>query len=321
MEFTDNQIRVVTGKFHKNNLYVHKYFTVDISNGLYKNGVIMDFAQLSYTIKRNLEINKIKIKNTHLLLNSEKIILREIVIPAVGENNFEELLEYHLEDYLPIDKNAYVIKHLVVDSILNQDHTTILVAASPKTLVNDFHRLITHLGLKPLVFDIVGNCVSKFLCHNEEFGLVAAIGIDISCINITISKYGQLRYAKTLEFGYQKIMDYLNDLEMAPYEVIDILTEENPNNQFVEKNRVIDANHLFQKKLLNDIEVVLKYYLNDAHIERIYLYEEYSKVNKIQEVFSNYFNCPCHRLNILDEIEFQGDILTYANAIGGLIRL
>src|SRR5699024_5401947 len=86
MEFRNDHIRVVVGKVHNNNFDIKKYFIIEIPEKLYENGEILDFAQLSYIIKRNLEINKIKVKKTHVLLDSDKIIIREITIPTVNEN-------------------------------------------------------------------------------------------------------------------------------------------------------------------------------------------------------------------------------------------
>lgn len=320
MEFRNAQVRLLVGRFHKNQLIVNKYFTIDISKDIYNNGEIIDFDQLSYVIKRNLQVNKIKNKNTHILVDSDKVIVREIVIPLSSEKNYEEFLEYHLEDYLPIERNEYVIKYLVVDSIVNHDYTRILVTAAPKTLVNDFHGLVSNLGLKPMVFDTVGNCISKFLFHNEEFRLAATIGIDFTRTNVLISNFGQLRYSKTLEIGYKNILEYLNDFEIDKFELMDILSlDQSDKLQFNAQINI--ANKIFQSELLKEIELVIKYFLSDVNIESIYLYEEYSKTYNIEEVFSNHFNCDCSRLDTLSDIEFQGDILYYANTIGGLIRL
>lgn len=320
IEFRNAQLRLLVGSFNKNQLIINKYFSIDLPNDVYNNGEILDFGQLSYVIKRNLQVNKIKIKNTHILLDSDKIIIREIVIPLADEKNYEEFLEYHLEDYLPIENNEYVIKYLVVDSIINHDYTRILVTAAPRKLVNDFHRLISDLGLKPLVFDTVGNCISKFLFHNEEFGLVATIGIDFSRTNVLISNFGQLRYSKTLEIGYKNILEYLNDFEIDKFELMDILSLDQRNEpQFNAQINI--ANNIFQMELLKEIELVIKYFLREQNIGSIYLYEEYSKTYNIEEIFSDYFNCYCNKLDALSDIEFKGDILSYANTVGGLIRL
>lgn len=316
LEIRDRQLRLVVGSLIKNQLKIKKYLSIDMPENVYSNGEILDLDQLSYIIKRNLTLNKIRIKNTHILLDSDKIIVREIVIPLANEENYDEFLDYHLTDYLPIDKDQYVVKYLLVDTIMNQDCTRILVIAAPRRLVNDLHHLINNLGLKPRVFDIVGNCISKFLFHKEEFGLVATIGIDFSRTNLLISSFGQLRYSRILEIGYKDILEYLNDFELDKFKLIDTLSQIQS-----EENQIYSANKIFQGKLLKEIEVAIKYFSKDLNIETIYLYEEYSKTHNIEEVFSAHFNCPCYRLDILDLQDFQGDILTYANTVGGLIRL
>lgn len=321
MEFKDEQIRFVVGKVNKSKFQMKCHFSVDLLSNVYENGEIKDFHQLSYIIKRNLEINKIKTKNTHILLDSDKIVIREITIPVRLEDDYKEFLEHHLEDFLPINKEEYIVNHQVVDSILSQENTKILVTAAPRTLVNDFHRLITHSGLNPCIFDVIGNSISKFLFHNEEYGLVATIGIDYLSTNIVISNLGQFRYSKRINTGYMKIIEALNDLEIDKYELIEILSQGNSNIKYGGINQIAAVNNTFQKVIFNDIEVVLKYFLGEERVDTIYLYEDYSKTKNIEENFTEYFKCHCKRLNVLEDISFKGDILTYASCIGGLIRI
>lgn len=320
MEFRDHCIRVVIGKLNKKDLVIKKYFTIELPENIYENGEILEFHQLSYIIKRQLQINKIKTKNTHMLLDSDKIIVREIEIPTIKEKNYEKFLDYNLQDYLPIDKGEYIIKYLVIDPIFNEELTRIQVVAAPRKLVKEFYRLISHLELKPLVFDIVGNCISKFLSFSDEFGLVASIGIDYLHTNIIISNYGQLRYSKTLDIGYKKIINSFSDLDR--YDLINLLREEeNLSSDSYEIKRIIEANNKFQKELLHSIDLIFKYYLKDKIIERIYLYEDYSKIFNIEKIFSDHFQSQCHRLDVLDDLIFTGDILNFANSIGGIIRI
>lgn len=321
IEFKDDQIRFVIGKVNKSNLQIKSHFSVNILDDTYENGEIKDFTQLSYIIKRNLEINEINTKKTHILLDSDKIIIREIIIPIKVDDDYREFLEHHLEDFLPINKDEYIFNYQVVDSILSQQNTKILVTSVPRALVNDFHRLITNSGLKPSVFDVVGNCISKFLFNNEEYGLVATIGIGYSNTNLVISNLGQFRYSKRINIGYKKIIESLNHLEIDKYELIDILSQSNSDNEYGAINQIVAVNNTFQKILFNDIEVVLKYFLEKERIDTIYLYEDYSKTKNIEENFSEHFKCRCQRLNVLDDINFPGDILNYASCIGGLIRI
>lgn len=321
IEFRDNQIRIVVGKVDKNKLIIKNNFSIDLPDNIYEDGKIIDSSQLSYILKRQLEINKVRVKNLHVILDTDKMIIREIVLPSVVEDNHERFLNYHLEDFIPIKMDEYIIEHMVVDSLFNHESTKLLIMAAPKKLIEEFHKLLLNLKLNPLVLDIVPNSISKFLSYNEEFENVATIGIDYSRTNIIICNQGQLRYCRTLEVGYGKLLEHLKDLDLDRYELLNILTDGNLNYDNEKHKRIIVANISFQSLILREIELVLKYYAEILPIRKIYLYEEYCKTNNIEDVFSQYFNFQCQRISVLDDLDFNGDLIYYANCIGGIIRL
>lgn len=321
MEFNNDTIKLVTGRYERDRLSIHKSITIDLPNEVYTNGEIIDFQQLSYIIKMNLEKNDIRIKNLHMLLNSDKIIVRELVIPKLEEENYEEFLDYNIKDYLPVDRDEYMIKHMVIDPIFNHNDTRLLVAAAPRVMVKEYYDLINHIGLNPLVFDIVGNCISKYLNYKKEFNLVAAIGIDYATTNIVISRYGQLKYSKIIDRGYKKLTEGLVDIELDKEDILEILKEEHPDENSEINNKIHLLNQSFQRELLNQIESILKYYLEGEEIDRIYLYDDYSSTYKVKEAFANYFNKECSSLDELNDSDIDVDLSRFANCIGGIIRL
>lgn len=321
IEFRNNLIRIVTGKLYKNKLIVKNSFSIDLPDNIYENGDIKDSQQLSYIIKRQLELKKIRIRNTHILLDTDRIVIREIVLPSAVESSYHEFLHYHIEDFIPIKREDYIIRYMLVDSLFNHETTRLLVMAAPRNLVEGFHKILSNISLKPIVFDIVGNCISKFLAYNEEFGNIASIGIDYSHTNVIVSNQGQLRYNKQVNIGYMEMFEHLKELDLDKYDLIDLLSDESLDCESDVYISLDLANKSFQKLLLREIDLVLRYYLEDESIEKIYLYEDYSKVSNIESVFSDYFNTKCERISILDDIDFNGDLLNYSNCIGGMIRL
>ena len=56
-------------------------------------------------------------------------------------------------------------------------------------------------------------------------------------------------------------------------------------------------------------------------INLVLLHGGLSKINGIENFFSESFNLPCLKLDSISKVQFNGDFSKYANAIGGLIRL
>jgi len=117
MEFCSDRVKVVVGRYQKKNITIDKCFSIPILEDLYEDGIIKDTNKYLYELERGLSENKVTRGDVYGVINSSNIIIREISIPKVGANQIGAILNYQLDEYLPVDPQAYVVQYLPLDTV------------------------------------------------------------------------------------------------------------------------------------------------------------------------------------------------------------
>ena len=115
------EIKAVEGKNTKNGIIVDNYFSIPTPEGAYMDGEILDKDLICYVLNEELKNRKIKTKNVHLTINSSTIITREVIIPKVDEEEIENILQYQIEEYIPMNPEDYIVQFKIIDTIYEED--------------------------------------------------------------------------------------------------------------------------------------------------------------------------------------------------------
>lgn len=302
IDFDSNEIRVVEGRVSKKGIIINKSISISIPNDIYEDGIIEDMDQLIYLLKTGLSENKITSGNTYAIINSSKIILREVLFPKVDANDIDNLIKYQLGDYIPIHPEDYVVKYIDLGTFLDNgvEKMNLLLIGVPINIVESHFNLLSDAGLKPLVLDYKGNAICKLISFSDTINsqynnnsTIAFIDLGHDNIGLTIVKDNQIKVSRIVE----------GKLDMdEPMESL--------------KDRI--------HEILDRIEMIFRYYRTREignNIDLVILHGDMSQINEVEELFASFFDVPCIKLNTLSKIKFDGELSLYANAIGGLIRL
>lgn len=308
MDFNADEIRVVEGKFTKKGIIVSKSLSIPLPDGLYIDGEIQDMNQLVYILKKELSDNKISQGNVYGVVNSTNIIMREIAIPKVDDNQVEAILSYQLAEYLPVNPEEYVVKHMPIGTISVDgiEKLNILLIGIPKDIVESHLNLFKNINLKPQVLDFAGNSINKLVyfndCINGQYieKAIACIDLENDSVGLTITQEGIIKVSRVIKVEIDAI---------------------NPDSQ---DYKLVSGLKTNINELLYNIDMVFRYFKtrevgND--IDLILLHGGMSDIEGIEQLFTKYFDKPCIRLNDLSKVKFGGDLAKYANAIGALIRI
>lgn len=328
IDFGDREIRVVEGKYSKKGVVINKSFSIPIDEGLYVDGEIQDMDQLAYLLRDGLAENKISQGDANGVINSTKIIMREISMPKVDKGQIEAILRYQLSDYLPINPEEYVVKHIGLGSIMEDgvEKLNLLLIGVPRNIVEGHLNLFKNVGLRPNVLDYAGNSIIKLINAGESINdfydnqnSIACIDLSYGGTGLTINHQGTMKVSRVIDIDSKAVLEDLAKVEAL--QLGDISDELNSNSQeysLVQQLRG-DISEILQK-----IEMVIRYYKtrevgND--IDLILLYSDMSNIDGIEKIFSDFFDKPCVKLKSLSKVKYNDDLSKYANAIGGLIRL
>lgn len=319
IEFRADEIRVVEGRYNKKNIIVNKCFTIPVPEGLYEDGVIKDMEKFSYVLQKGLSKNNVSRGEVYGVINSSNIIIREIRLPKVEEKQIASILNFQLDEYLPVDPEGYVVQHIPLD-IVEEDGVekqNVMLIGVPKYMVETHLNLLQNLGLKPVALDYAGNAISKLIKYSDTINGIYDNDITIACVDLE-------QESTTLNITNKGIMSISRVIK----EEISPTVDETPYMTLDESygQDVAVASGLRGKfaVILDKIDMVFRYYNSretDKDIELVLIYGNHSHVDGIEDLMSSYFDMPCVKLNVLDKVKFYGDLAIYANAIGALIRV
>jgi type IV pilus assembly protein PilM len=290
------ETKIIEGKQERDGIAVKKAFSFMTPPDTYDNGYIKDEFRLAAAAREELRKNNISGGTCHITVKSTAILTREILLPSLSSKDIEGLLSYQLEEYLPMDFSKYVIQHKGIEKVEadGKEKLNVLVVAIPRELVDLHYNFVRELGMNPEVMDYQSNGIWKFLNYAGSINgslyprekILAAIDMGYSSSNVTIISKGNAKISRVIDSGGLSVKTNIEGI-------------------------------------MDKIDKVFKYYASkepEERIEVLLLYGGLSRIKGIEKLFSGYFNIPASVLDNTGKIHLAGDINTYANCIGALIR-
>jgi len=319
IEFCSDAVKVVEGRYNKKNIIVDKCFTIEVPEGLYEDGVIKDMEKFSDILHKGLSKNNVSHGDVYGVISSSNIIIREIKIPKVETKQIASILNYQMDEYLPVDPEGYVVQYIPLN-IVEEDGVelqNVMLVGVPKFMVETHLNLLQNLELKPVVLDYAGNAISKLIKLNDNINGVYDKDITIACLDLEHESTDLNITNKGLMSISRVVKEEINPIVYeTPFKTLD--------ESYDQDVAVVSGLRGNLAVILDKIDMIFRYYNSrepDNNIELVMIYGNYSHIEGIEELMSSYFDIPCVKLNVLDKVRFFGDLAIYANAIGALIRV
>jgi len=339
IDFGGNEIKIVEGQALNKSINVSKAFTVELPRNVYRDGEIINEESLSSLIKDSLKAHKVRTELAHGVVNSSMIITRNITLPKVPEKDIPSVIEYQLEELLPVNPEDYIIDHLFIGNKIEDESEKIevLLIGIPKQMVLSHLDLMKSIGLKPIVLDYQGNALAKLFDFNTSINefyntrdmTIATLDLGYYNSKLSIIKNGKILVTRVLETGTKSIIDSLESIfdysleerEEKLFEIEDISRDV---DEYTDYSRLVNVVKSTLENLTEDISMVFRFYTTRERgntINFIVLQGSLSYVNGMENLFSNYFNIPAVKLENLNNVKINQDISKFSNAVGGLIRI
>ncbi|NLN14986.1 MAG: pilus assembly protein PilM [Tissierellia bacterium] len=333
IDFDSSNFKLVEGRASKKAINISKYFNIEIPPAVYSDGAILDKDQLIYLLKKDLAEKKISRGRVHIVVNSSRIIVREVAFPRVDKEDLDNLIKYQLGDFIPIEPEDYVVQYLNLGSLIEEgiEKINLLIIGVPKDMVLSHFDLIRDLDLKPVVMDLKNNAVAKLIRFgdyiNESYVRdknIAFIDLSYENTSLSIVKDKSLAVTRIIEGGFNDLVTRLNErLEISEEEILELFSKGEVDLR-VNDLIVLEEIRALLQGVAERVGMVFRYFATremNNQIHYIILHGVLAKINGIEDFFSQYFNLPCVTLEDIDRLNFHGDLSLYGNAIGGLIRL
>jgi len=343
IDIGSKNIKIILGKQNKNSVLVEKATLIETPHNSYKDGNIVNIESLKSVINKYIKNENIKAKKTICTVQSTAIINREIILPiAKKEEEMNTMVRFEIEQYLPIMFDDYVIEYKILETFIEEDvkKGRITVAALPKTIAEDYLKLIKELNLIPVALDMNSNAVSKLYeskvtINDENSSLnktVAVIDIGHNHMNLNMISNGVLEFSRVIPVGSSEI-----DINIANMSNVSL---EEAEKRKIENSNLNNINSLISLEMLNDvvkdsvnawiqeIRRLFRYYKNikrENKIEEIYLYGGGADIKGLEDYLQNELDIPVVKIEKISTIKLGKEVQDiklnqYLNCIGSIIR-
>ena len=336
-DFGSESIKVVEGRYIREQLQVTNCFSVTTPQGAIEDGRIVNVSLLVTALSKALNDHGVKAKDAIGCLNSTQIINRELLIPVVAPDEMETVVRYEIQQFLPINLSDYLIQYVILGEVevMGEKRLKLNVITFPEKMARSYYDLLKELGFKPYALDVSYNAISKLATYSDLLeqvttaeGTVAFVDMGAQSIDLNIFTDENIQFTRLIKSGGAIIDEKLNQLpDMSIKSAVSLKQEADL--------REIGSSHLVQRaiilsidEMLYELERVLQFYRNKAvgnTIDHVYLLGGLSHLKGLETYMENRLNTPVSKLKDISLTDVNQALTPavlgdYANALGAMIR-
>jgi type IV pilus assembly protein PilM len=293
---------------------------------------LVDINNLIKVISNFIEKKKIKSKKLCFVIESRDIVTRNMETPIMDEQGIRKSVEWETAQYLPTGGEEYYIDFEIIDKIIesNKKVYKLLVAAVPKSKIDNYVNLAQGLKLDLVSIDISSNTVARVFRENykqnDKNESIGIINIEDSSSSIIILDKGKFFIERAVPFGINNILKLITasdieDLEEEQYELLrnfNIMSLEQGN----EVNRKIQT--LLDNVFLS-FDRIIQFYASgktQKKLKQLYVIGNGAVIQDIDEYIANYFGTPTDKITKSKDIGIKTklDLITFIKPLGVLLR-
>lgn len=332
LDISDHSVKFIELVRAHGSLMLGRYGSRNLPAGAVVGGKIMrpdDLVGVLRKLKRDIGMTFVRAS-----LPEEPGYIFETQVPRVRPNEIRGLLQFKLEENVPLGPTEAVFDYDVVPA--SQDHTTLdlVVSVFPQTISDEYATLLQTAGLTPLSLEIEAQAIARALVPAESVETVLIVDIGRTRSGMSIVRDGIVRFTTTVEIGGDGISHAIRQQhpQATEAEITSIKNEQgclrsSPNDPLYPL--VMEQ----VTKLAEEIERYLVYWkthATDMHslageITRVILSGGNASLAGIPEYLTTRLKLPTERGNVwtnvlslekvIPDIPFN-ESLTYASAIG-----
>ncbi len=341
IDICDSYIKIIEGEEKGNNINIKKSIVKYIDMPYMRNGYIINKIDLTLVLTDIVNEYNLKNKECYLSINSTDTITKEIVLPKTKGIYLKSLIKNSIKELFG-DSTNLCLDYQVYDEFKKdgKDFYKIFIYGMPLKIVQDYKVVITNSGLIPKGLDIKRNCISKILNYKINNNFIknnTTLFIEISGDNMVLNLMsGNIAlYKRDIDISEdakrEKIFlneenkedegDFLKEVATTITKNDDEITFLDEQDHFLEEASFISPILL---RVSEEIHKIMQFSmsLNNANIERVYLYGNRENLDEIEEYIDSNIISPTEKIREISNLVSTEkiDISKFFNAIGNILR-
>jgi type IV pilus assembly protein PilM len=173
-------------------------------------GQIMELNAVSDVIQKVCANHNIKAERVVTGVSGHSVIIKNIVLPAMSDEELEESIDWHAEEHVPYDLADVSLDYQVTGR--TADSTQVLIAACKRERIDNIRQAIQLAGKEPAVIDVdtfaLQNCY-EMNYQPDESHVVTLLNIGASTMNVNIVKGNRSLFSRDITIGGSQFTDVL----------------------------------------------------------------------------------------------------------------
>ena len=296
----------------KKQTYIHKVLIFETPEDSYEDGTIRDPERIAASIRSQLQQAGITNKVAVFVMNSTKIINREVTIPLVKENKVASIIQANASDYFPVSIDDYVVSHSVLETTQDENgvkQMRVMAVAAPEAMVRSYYDLGTACGLKVQDLDYIGNSMLQLIktqTTEQSTTMVIQLGSEATVLNVV--QGDKLLLQRNVPYGTNPVVNVV--MEERGVDATTAMT-------LLQNDRLItvdfddnEATGAF-RYLINNIGRVMDYYASqhpNEPIDDVFLTGDGALIKGIDGLFKIQLNVSTRIMDTLFNVKFDPSI-------------
>lgn len=181
---------------------------IAIPGGVLQQGEIINPQQLSEVLKEFKQLTKAEF--VRVSLPEERAYIFETSLKkSVTTVEMRNLLEFRLEENVPIPSREVLFDYLVEENGVNDRSVSVIVAAYARETVMQYHDACIAAGLLPTSFEVEAQAMARAVVPSDVSGATLMIDFGKTRTGIGIVVNNTLRFTSTIEIGGSQLSEAL----------------------------------------------------------------------------------------------------------------
>ena len=314
IDITNESITIVEiTASQKKQTYIHKVLIFDTPEDSFEDGQIRDLERIATEIKTQLSAAGVSNKNAVFVMNSTKIVNREVVIPFVPEKKVAGLINSNASEYFPVNNiEDYVIANTVLETFTDENGSKqlrVMAVAAPENMVRGYYDLAQAAGLKVQDIDYIGNAMLQLIktqTTEQSTTMVIQLGSESTVLNVVHGD--KLLLQRTVPYGTNPVVNVVMQEKNC---------DANAAMALLQNERIItvdfddnEATGAF-RYLINNIGRVMDFYASknpDNPIDDVFLTGDGALIRGIDGLFKIQLNVSTRIMDSLYNVKFDPSI-------------
>ncbi|MBC8294429.1 MAG: type IV pilus assembly protein PilM [Pelagibacterales bacterium] len=198
LDLSDVSLKIVQFKRDDGKLFMSSFVKCDLPDGLVKEGVVKKEDKLVSIFKKAFaKPNGLPFKGKEVIcsLPEEKIFVRVIQLPKMKKEELANAIKWETEAHIPLSIEEVYLGWQIIEPVSEDiDHFDILIAATPKHVIDNYLSFLRKVDLIPIAFEPESLSVVRSLIKKNDLNPTIIVDIGATGTNFVIFSALAIRF-------------------------------------------------------------------------------------------------------------------------------